>query len=170
MASMAIDVTLPVTIPGKPLTQRGRARLRSRRRRTRRVPLEQRAIFKRNGGQLKREGSRSLAFVRACCARSEIEQQLEEMRADEPVAESIPIGYSDCTCQFEQERTLEEEEVIDRVAIAHGIVARERACRLINCPTYFEDLVSSLQLDPEIGVAAEFIGGLEREVYVGYAA
>jgi hypothetical protein len=116
-------------------------------------------------------GKGSGALTRERSKRHEIEQQLEEMVADDEYwPQILVVGYSQNAYQYEEQRFLEEEEEVQVEAVTHGFRERARAIRLIACPGYFEDLVSSLELDPEIGVAAKFIVDLEREVYIHAAA
>ena len=161
MATMAIDFWQFDC--RKPLSRRAIQRIRCNIRRVRGDRCGQRIRNGRWSGALARERSK----------RHEIEQQLEEMVADdESEHEPHVLAYSQNSYQYEEHRLLEEEEELLIEAVIHGFKERARAIRLIACPGYFEDQVSALEIDPEIGglTTALFIEEFERQALQGLAA
>ena len=98
--------------------QRGRRRLRTKDRHEKKLSDEVRAVFKRNGGQLKMEGARHVAVEKA---NGHAEEQLDDWT---PPSGGLHEGkqYSKCCSGFLKQRTKEDKVELDPVTAEKAIM------------------------------------------------
>lgn len=155
--ALAITATTPQVL-SKPISVRGRARLRSRRRRRRMRRMPEMALFKHNGG-LKKEGQRPIALV------APIEVDTEEVQL-------VGLRYRNCTkfwegcrlteemrelrqirCQLRRERKAIVREGARQMCLLETALRAQadRELRPLYIPAFLFAKVEELAGDPDIG-------------------